>query len=178
MIYSNTNIKNIAKPSNVIFDYGSGRLVLESNGGYISGIEIHYEGSINHSFQPIVENNTIHGVGNNKIIIANLTDVVLKGELMHYKGYFKITNIIVCDANGKQVGASVYFQNATNKPEEMNMNPEDMNIEPEKMNKGYFYGKYRTKKKTIVLKKQGKSKQKSKISGPVSNVGLTSGDEK
>lgn len=177
MIFSNTNIKNAAKPLNIVFNYGSGRLVLDSNGGYIAGIEIHFEGSVNYSFQSIVENNTIHGLNNNKIIIANITDAILQGELMHYKGYFKIKKVIVCNAEGKQVGASINFQNAKNVSENININPEDMDIEPEKMNKGYFYGKYRTKKKSLILKKQGKSKSKSKVAGPVSNVRSTSGDD-
>ncbi len=177
MLLSNTNIKNLYAPSNLVFSYGSGRLKLDSNGGYIAGIEIHFEGNINYSFQPVVNKNTISGVGSNKILIVNMTEVILQGELMHYKGFFKITKVIVSDAKGKQVGASVDFRNAKNKPEDMHSNPEDMDIKPEKMNKGYFYGRYKTKKKSVILKKQGKTKKRGQVRGPVSNVSTSSDDD-
>jgi hypothetical protein len=178
MILTRTDIKQIKKPANVVLNYGYGRLIIESNGGFIAGLEIQYEGNINYAFTNELTKNTIADVGNNKILILNLTDYIIQGEIMHYKGYFKINSCIVVDANAKQIGSSLNFQRAKNKPEDMDIEPEAMDIEPEKMNKGYYFGKFRNKNKALVLKKQGKTQQRGQVTGPVTNINQTSGADK
>ena len=159
MILSNSKIKDLTGPKNITFNYGSGRLTLDSNGGYIAGIEIHFEGKIDIVFMVDVSKNAICEKGNDKIIILNLTDHILQGEILHYKGYFKIKNIIVSNSQGKQVGAALRFNKIKNKAENLDMYPEEMDMDPAKMKKGFFYGKYRTKNKAKILKKQGKTKR-------------------
>ena len=144
--------------NNITLTYGSGRVIIDGGGGYISGIEVHYTGSISLAFVGGVAEHAICEMGNNKIIIINLTDKIIDGEILHYKGTFKIDSVIVANKQAKQVGARVEFTNSRNYPESLNVLPESFDVYPEDLNRGYFYGKYRRKNKNAILSKQKRPK--------------------
>ena len=170
------NKNELKSPRDIQLTYGDGRININSNGGYIAGIQIKFNGAINSIFNKDLQDNTLCETGESGIVIINLTEYIIQGDILHYKGYLNIDSVIVSDKNAKQIACNVVFLNAQNKPENLNSNPEDLDIEPQNMNKGYFYGKYRTKNKNTILAKQGKKRRVTKSSSAAQDSTKSSND--
>ena len=129
--------------------YGAG--VLSAEGKNIAGIEINFKGVIEYTVVADL-NSTMVKARKNKIVIINLAGKDISGDIIYYKGEFRVTKVIVSDWNAQAIPCTI-STSGVSLPSQIESTSESMTTNVEDMKYGYTVGKKPRKTRRILRKK-------------------------